>query len=145
MNCLRSVSTGLVSIRYFCGLDRPEVSGKPCTRVMLVAWLPWALSAEPAASPLGVARSPGVGWRCAAPMLAPPRVQLCGAVIVGAALPSPLRWNRPFWPVGRLKPGKVIGLTCCCARFGGSCELTVIRVEKLLPEDWVSVRGPAPT
>ena len=57
----------------------------------------------------------------------------------------PTEAEQAVLPVGRLKPGRARGLTCCCARFGGSCELTVIRVEKLLPEDWVSVRGPAPT
>ena len=33
MNDLRSVSTGLVSIRYLCGLDGDLVSGRPVTRV----------------------------------------------------------------------------------------------------------------
>src|SRR5450830_1874916 len=35
----------------------------------------------------------------------------------------PLKRNRPFWPVGRLKPGKVAGLTWRWARSGGSCAV----------------------
>ncbi|WP_221178631.1 hypothetical protein, partial [Pseudomonas brassicacearum] len=36
-NCLRSVSTGLVSIRYFCGLDGTVLAGKPWTRLTVKA------------------------------------------------------------------------------------------------------------
>ncbi|KWV67841.1 hypothetical protein PFLmoz3_06361 [Pseudomonas fluorescens] len=35
----------------------------------------------------------------------------------------PLRRNRPFWLVGKLKPGKVTGLTWRWARSGGSCAV----------------------
>src|SRR5471032_829872 len=53
MNCLRSVSTGLVSIRYFCGLERAEVSGRPCTRATL--WLATAVLAGTAVTAPGTA------------------------------------------------------------------------------------------
>ncbi|RMP83277.1 hypothetical protein ALQ15_200025 [Pseudomonas syringae pv. actinidiae] len=62
-----------------------------------------------------------------------------------AAVPVwPLRRNSPFWPVGRLKPGRLSGLTCCWARSGGSWALINTTVGEALPLSCVTPKRAAP-
>ncbi|MNN80181.1 hypothetical protein D3C81_1968920 [compost metagenome] len=64
---------------------------------------------------------------------------------IACSLPSlRLRRNRPLSPVGRVKPGKASGLTCCWARSGGSCELMRMTVGVTWPPSWVEPRRAAP-
>ncbi|MCY1543598.1 hypothetical protein D9M68_794230 [compost metagenome] len=45
------------------------------------------------------------------------------ALVEDCSPPCWLRRNRPSCPLGRLNPGRVTGLTCFCARSGGSCAV----------------------
>src|SRR5450830_1178954 len=76
-------------------------------------------------------------------MTEPPTLQT-GAVLVVLTPPCPLRRNKPFWLLGRVNPGKVIGLTCCCARSGLSwaLRLTTVGAGRLLT--WVDPTREAP-
>ncbi len=80
-------------------------------------------------------------------MLALPMVQFWaafGAWDDVSPAPCSLNRNRPFWPVGRVKPGSVRGFICCWARSGGSWLLRVMTV--VLPDPdavVVAVRGEA--
>ncbi len=141
MNCLRSVSAGLVSIRYLGAPVLPVLVGTPCTRATLC---------RASAGPPIVA--PGrLGSRCAALMLALPNDQLCGPTLpmpaVAGLAPWSLRRNRPFCPVGRLKPGRARGLICCCARLSGNCALRLMTTVLPVPfaEVFATLLAPAAT
>src|SRR3989344_6422029 len=58
MNCWRAVSTGLVSIRYFCGCDTGCVPGRPCTRAML--WLATGDGLSPVVAAGATGVTPGI-------------------------------------------------------------------------------------
>ncbi|MNN60376.1 hypothetical protein D3C81_1755530 [compost metagenome] len=67
MNCLRSVSAGLVSIRYLCGLLRTLLSGRPCTRSMLSGAVAGPFTAEAWLMPSAICERPGSAGPLPAP------------------------------------------------------------------------------